>query len=154
MWEGKVEMITHSKFFSYGGLCKFFWLNPVSNLKKLFTISRYIVGLAGPPGAGKSTLASEVVSRINKHWSQKTSKKDLAPQNDDVGIVIPMDGFHLYRSQLDAMEVRVSFMSQFNLHSLLSRVPYMLKWSLCIVRIQKKHMLEEEVSPTILFIIF
>nr|XP_010936189.1 putative uridine kinase C227.14 isoform X3 [Elaeis guineensis] len=66
--------------------------------------SKYIVGLAGPPGAGKSTLASEVVCRINKHWSQKTSKKDSAPQNDNVGIVLPMDGFHLYRFQLDAME--------------------------------------------------
>ncbi|XP_017697995.1 putative uridine kinase C227.14 isoform X2 [Phoenix dactylifera] len=65
---------------------------------------RYIVGLAGPPGAGKSTLASEVVCRINKHWSQKTLKKDSAAQNDDVGMVLPMDGFHLYRSQLDAME--------------------------------------------------
>lgn len=157
-------MITHTKFFTYGGICKFLWpiqlfvLTWSRTWKKLFTISRYIVGLAGPPGAGKSTLASEVVCRINKHWSQKTLKKDSAAQNDDTGIVLPMDGFHLYCSQLDAMEVRFSFMSQFDLQILLSQVPnmlrlgHLLKWFLCIVRIQRKHMLEEEVSPTSLFI--
>ena len=38
---------------------------------------RFIVALAGPPGAGKSTLAAELVTRIGK-----TAK------------VVPMDGFH------------------------------------------------------------
>ncbi|KAG2260461.1 hypothetical protein Bca52824_079755 [Brassica carinata] len=32
-----------------------------------------LVGLAGPPGAGKSTLAYEVVSRINRLWPQKAA---------------------------------------------------------------------------------
>ncbi|XP_031267614.1 putative uridine kinase C227.14 isoform X2 [Pistacia vera] len=66
--------------------------------------AKYIVGLAGPPGAGKSTLASEVVRRINKIWPQKASSFDSQVKPADVAIVIPMDGFHLYRSQLDAME--------------------------------------------------
>ncbi|XXG68143.1 hypothetical protein AAC387_Pa06g1302 [Persea americana] len=69
--------------------------------------SKYIVGLAGPPGSGKTTLAAEVVSRVNKYWTQKASTiaatdSQLEPPN--VAIVLPMDGFHLYRSQLDAME--------------------------------------------------
>lgn len=66
------------------------------------TKCRYIIGLAGPPGAGKTTVASEVVCRLNKLWSQKTTK-----QSDEIATVLPMDGFHLYRSQLDAMAVSI-----------------------------------------------
>ncbi|KAB1208853.1 hypothetical protein CJ030_MR6G011289 [Morella rubra] len=69
--------------------------------KKLY---RHIVGLAGPPGAGKSTLASEVARRVNKLWPQKASSLDSQVKPPDVATVLPMDGFHLYRSQLDAME--------------------------------------------------
>ncbi|THU61242.1 hypothetical protein C4D60_Mb07t21240 [Musa balbisiana] len=66
--------------------------------------SKYIVGLAGPPGAGKTTLSSEVVRRVNNLWYQKaTGKNSVSPL--EFAIVLPMDGFHLYRSQLDAMEV-------------------------------------------------
>ncbi|RVX20903.1 putative uridine kinase C227.14 [Vitis vinifera] len=63
-----------------------------------------IVGLAGPPGAGKSTLASEVAWRVNKLWPQKASSFDSQVGPPDVAAVLPMDGFHLYRHQLDAME--------------------------------------------------
>ncbi|KAK9087148.1 hypothetical protein Syun_029542 [Stephania yunnanensis] len=66
--------------------------------------SKYIVGLAGAPGTGKSTLASEVACRINRLWSQQDSAIDSVVKPPDVAIVLPMDGFHLYRSQLDAME--------------------------------------------------
>ncbi|KAJ4955700.1 hypothetical protein NE237_012483 [Protea cynaroides] len=65
---------------------------------------KYIVGLAGPPGSGKSTLASEVIRRINMLWSQKAPSLDSEVQSPNVAIVLPMDGFHLYRHQLDAME--------------------------------------------------
>ncbi|KAL0800662.1 hypothetical protein Bca101_055837 [Brassica carinata] len=63
-----------------------------------------LVGLAGPPGAGKSTLAYQVVRRINSLWPQKASSFDAEVMPPDVATVLPMDGFHLYRSQLDAME--------------------------------------------------
>ncbi|KAM0873832.1 hypothetical protein ACQ4PT_037832 [Festuca glaucescens] len=66
--------------------------------------SKYIVGLAGPPGAGKSTVASEVVRCVNARWSQKHSKDSSLNSNEDIATMLPMDGFHLYRSQLDAME--------------------------------------------------
>ncbi|KAH0469313.1 hypothetical protein IEQ34_002545 [Dendrobium chrysotoxum] len=65
---------------------------------------KYIIGLAGPPGAGKSTLASEVVQRLNIISCNKDAVTDSAVQNDSIAAVLPMDGFHLYRSQLDAME--------------------------------------------------
>ncbi|XP_024310560.1 putative uridine kinase C227.14 isoform X2 [Brachypodium distachyon] len=66
--------------------------------------SKYIVGLAGPPGAGKSTVASEVVRRVNMHWSKKHATDSSLISNEDIATMLPMDGFHLYRSQLDAME--------------------------------------------------
>ncbi|KAG5043550.1 hypothetical protein JHK87_007465 [Glycine soja] len=65
---------------------------------------KLLVGLAGPPGAGKSTLAHEVARRINKLWPEKASSFDSQVEPPDVAIVAPMDGFHLYRFELDAME--------------------------------------------------
>jgi pantothenate kinase len=52
---------------------------------------RLVVGVAGAPGAGKSTLAREVVRRANV----------LA--GAEVAVNVPMDGFHLTRAQLDAL---------------------------------------------------
>ncbi|KAI4364082.1 hypothetical protein MLD38_020219 [Melastoma candidum] len=66
--------------------------------------SKYIVGLAGPPGSGKSTVASEVAQRVNKLWLQKHSSFVSQRYPLDVATVLPMDGFHLYRSQLEAMD--------------------------------------------------
>lgn len=71
-----------------------------------FSCCRYIVGLAGPPGAGKTTLASEVACRLNKLWSKSVVEMGEASPHE-VAVVLPMDGFHLYRSQLDAMDVRL-----------------------------------------------
>jgi pantothenate kinase len=70
-------------------------------------LHRFFVGLAGPPGAGKSTIAHEVASRVNKLWPEKASSFDSQVRPPDVAIVVPMDGFHLYRSELDAMKVSV-----------------------------------------------
>lgn len=45
--------------------------------------ARRVLGLAGPPGAGKSTLAAQVVAELG-----------------DRCVVVPMDGFHLAQSEL------------------------------------------------------
>ena len=52
---------------------------------------RVLVGLAGSPGSGKSTSAAGVVGHINAELGAGTA------------VVLPMDGFHLYRAELDAM---------------------------------------------------
>lgn len=64
------------------------------------------MGLAGSPGAGKSTLALEVSRRVNILWNRSAPSTDSLVNTPDVSTVLPMDGFHLYRYQLDAMEVR------------------------------------------------
>lgn len=83
---------------------------------------RYIVGLAGPPGAGKSTVSKEVTKRVNALWLQTnlSVEGESGTTQTDVAIALPMDGFHLYRSQLDMMEVkkRNCFPESFNFLSL------------------------------------
>lgn len=54
---------------------------------------RLIVGIAGVPGAGKSTLAATLAERVNARHSCSA-------------VVLPMDGFHLSNAQLDAMKLR------------------------------------------------
>lgn len=80
-------------------------------------LCRHIVGLAGTPGAGKSTLAHEVINRVNKLWPGKLCSFESKLEPQQVAIVLPMDGFHLYRHQLDAMEVVLYLMtSSFSVH--------------------------------------
>ena len=71
---------------------------------------RHIVGLAGSPGAGKSTVASEIVLRVNKLWFKTSYSFDSQVEPPVVATVLPMDGFHLYRHQLDEMEVVLPFL--------------------------------------------
>jgi pantothenate kinase len=56
--------------------------------------SRAILGIAGSPGAGKSTLVDLLVTRIR------------AAEGDDWVACVPMDGFHLADAQLDRIGAR------------------------------------------------
>jgi pantothenate kinase len=47
---------------------------------------RRILGLAGPPGAGKSTLAARLADRL-----------------DGLAVLVPMDGFHLAQAELERL---------------------------------------------------
>lgn len=52
---------------------------------------RFLLGIAGAPGAGKSTLAVRLVSALRER---------LGP---DAAAYVPMDGFHLSNAQLDRL---------------------------------------------------
>ncbi|WP_441246021.1 nucleoside/nucleotide kinase family protein [Kitasatospora sp. McL0602] len=55
---------------------------------------RTILGLTGPPGAGKSTLAHHLISAINHREGPGTAA------------YLPLDGFHLANPQLDRLGLR------------------------------------------------
>jgi pantothenate kinase len=55
---------------------------------------RAIIAFAGPPGSGKSTIAEEVVRRLNNRASKPFA------------VVMSMDGFHLPRKALDKLPNR------------------------------------------------
>lgn len=56
---------------------------------------RKVIGIAGPPGAGKSTLAAAVAARLNR----RAGRSDAAQ-------IVPMDGFHLDNAELDRLGLR------------------------------------------------
>ncbi len=60
---------------------------------------RYIVGVAGCPGSGKSTLSKRLCTKLNAKFSEGGGSSE-----GSVAVVVPMDGFHLTRKQLDAMQ--------------------------------------------------
>ncbi|AUG77322.1 fructose transporter [Kitasatospora sp. MMS16-BH015] len=55
---------------------------------------RVLLGLTGPPAAGKSTLAHHLVAQINRVEGPETAA------------YLPLDGFHLSNQQLDRLGLR------------------------------------------------
>ncbi|KDN85248.1 hypothetical protein [Kitasatospora cheerisanensis] len=55
---------------------------------------RVLLGLAGPPAAGKSTLARHLIDEINRL------------EGPDTAAYLPLDGFHLSNAQLDRLDLR------------------------------------------------
>ncbi|KAK1780872.1 P-loop containing nucleoside triphosphate hydrolase protein [Copromyces sp. CBS 386.78] len=61
--------------------------------------NRLLIAIAGIPGSGKTTLAQILAHKIN---TDKARFPPITP-SEDVAKVLPMDGFHLTRAQLNAM---------------------------------------------------
>jgi len=80
---------------------------------------RFMVGIAGSPGAGKSTLAEQVVRRMNAQAGQ------------EVAVQVPMDGFHLYRRQLDEMPNRAAAHARRGVHWTFDGAAYVAFLRLC-----------------------
>jgi pantothenate kinase len=55
---------------------------------------RFMLGITGPPGAGKSTLANALAAAVAKRRSA------------GVAVVAPLDGFHLSNEALDLLGLR------------------------------------------------
>lgn len=62
---------------------------------------RLLVAVAGIPGSGKTTLAGELVKRLNTRFREEHPA--IAPENGPIATLVPMDGYHLTRAQLDAL---------------------------------------------------
>ncbi len=70
-------------------------LSPIADaLKECPPFNRLIVGVVGAPASGKSTLGGWLSQEINRSWSI-----------DSQSIVVPMDGFHLDNSVLEARQL-------------------------------------------------
>lgn len=54
---------------------------------------RLVVAIAGPPGAGKSTVSATLCAAVNE-------------RDPGAAVVVPMDGFHLDNAILDAQDMR------------------------------------------------
>ncbi|KAI0425144.1 P-loop containing nucleoside triphosphate hydrolase protein [Xylaria sp. FL1042] len=67
-------------------------------------LARVTIALAGPPGSGKSTIAAEVVGRINRQAGQC------------IAIALPMDGFHYPRTHLDTLPNHAEAYSRRGVH--------------------------------------
>lgn len=60
---------------------------------------RTILGVTGPPGAGKTVLAEALVAQLN-------SRRPDAPTDGPWAAYLPMDGFHLADVQLERLRLR------------------------------------------------
>jgi len=80
----------------------------VKRLELLPPTSRLLVGLAGIPASGKSTLALLIIAKVNnalktQYDAPLPAEGTRALPRGDQAILVGLDGWHLTRSQLDGL---------------------------------------------------
>lgn len=68
----------------------------LKRLEDLPQYTRLCVGISGTPGSGKTTISARIEFHVNRLY-----KNSNPEAQDPVGIVVPLDGWHLPRSTLD-----------------------------------------------------
>eukprot|EP00918_Siedleckia_nematoides_P102669 GHVU01224198.1.p1 GENE.GHVU01224198.1~~GHVU01224198.1.p1 ORF type:complete len:147 (+),score=11.14 GHVU01224198.1:24-464(+) len=67
--------------------------------------SRHMIGIAGIPGAGKTTFSNLICRHVNAVWKERNPESP-----GDISVVVPMDGFHFTKAELaqfdDPVEAR------------------------------------------------
>lgn len=76
----------------------------VKKLDSIPTTARLLIAIAGFPASGKSTLAILVVNHINALLSKVNPGLDDSMPSLPGAVIVGLDGWHLTRAQLDAME--------------------------------------------------
>ncbi|KKY23891.1 putative kinase-related protein [Phaeomoniella chlamydospora] len=69
---------------------------------------RLLISISGIPGSGKTTLASLVCTRLNQLYhsysqSLHPNTPDSPPISPDICVSLPLDGYHLTRSELSSL---------------------------------------------------
>lgn len=67
---------------------------------------QWIVAMAGPPGSGKTTTAQLMAARINELAAEQqlvAAEQQSKVRPSPFAVIVPMDGYHYYRHELDAM---------------------------------------------------
>ena len=67
--------------------------------------SRLLIGIAGSPGSGKSTLGAHLVAQLNRRSDADRRQPDEDRRQSDAvdspsAVLLPMDGFHLPQARL------------------------------------------------------
>lgn len=65
-------------------------------------VPRVLVGIAGRPGGGKTTIAVVIAAAVKARLSGYDNPAEPGTKGVEV-CVMPMDGYHLYRKELHAM---------------------------------------------------
>ncbi|KAJ2659503.1 hypothetical protein IWW48_003449 [Coemansia sp. RSA 1200] len=61
---------------------------------------RFVVAVSGVPGAGKTYLSDRIGIEVNRLHNAAQEEKE----KEEICVVLPMDGFHLTKAQLRAMD--------------------------------------------------
>lgn len=75
----------------------------LGKLSAIVFIASTILTRCRPPGSGKSTVVEPLLRRVNQLLSETTDIGETDGTLKEAAICVSLDGWHLYRHELDAM---------------------------------------------------